>query len=101
MKQCASWAANGCTVIHRPLRYPLNHPHLPAQEKGIDVQLSIDLVAGATDRTYDVGILFSTDSDIRPALVANRFVGLPRRELAAWSSPTSIRRILVRAQRSV
>ncbi|MCY4114475.1 MAG: NYN domain-containing protein [Chloroflexi bacterium] len=85
------------------MRYPLNYLHLLAQEKGIDVELSIDVVAGAIDRTYDVGIVFSRDSDIRPAieLVVNRFVQLPRLELASWSSPTSTRPIPVRAQRNV
>ena len=103
MKQCARWLADGCEVIHRPLRYPPDYPYASAQEKGIDVQLSIDVVAGAIDHTYDIGIVFSTDTDLRPAieLVANRFVGIPRIELAAWSSPTSIRRIPVRAQRAV
>ena len=103
MRQCARWMADGCRVIHRPLRYPLDYPNVPAQEKGIDVQLSIDVVAGAIDRTYDIAIVFSTDTDLRPAieLVANRFAGLPRIELAAWSSPTSVRRIAVTARRKV
>lgn len=103
MKQCARWTADGCTVIHRPLRYPLDYPRAPAQEKGIDVQVSIDIVAGAIDSDYDIAVLFSTDTDLRPAveLVANRFSGLPRIELAAWSSPTSTRRIPVTAERTV
>ncbi len=103
MKQCARWTADGCTVIHRPLRYPFDYPRAPAQEKGIDVQLSIDVVAGAIDRDYDIAVVFSTDTDLRPAIefVANRFTGLPRIELAAWSSPTSARRIPVAASRTV
>ena len=103
MKQCARWTADGCRVIHRPLRYPPGYPRVPAQEKGIDVQLGIDVVAGAIDRTYDVAVVFSTDTDLRPVieLVANRFVGIPRVELAAWSSPTSVRRIPVSAERAV
>ena len=103
MTQCARWSADGCRVIHRPLRYPPAYPRIPAQEKGIDVQLSIDVVAGAIDHAYDIGIVFSTDTDLRPAieLVANRFVGIPRIELAAWSSATSARRIPVSAKRAV
>lgn len=103
MKQCARWTADGCRVIHRPLRYPHDYPRVPAQEKGIDVQLSIDVVAGAIDHAYDIGSVFSTDTDRRPAieLVANRFVGVPRIELAALSSATSARRIPVSARRAV
>lgn len=103
MKQCGRWTADGCTVIHRPLRYPFDYPRVPAQEKGIDVQLSIDVVAGAIDRNYDIAVVFSTDTDLRPAieLVANRFSGLPRIELASWRSRTSVRRIPVTANRAV
>ncbi len=90
MKQCARWTADGCRVFHRPLRYPLGYPRLPAQEKDVDVQLSIDVVAGAIDGDYDIGIVLSTDSDLRPAieLVANRFVGIPRIEIAGGSNGT-------------
>ena len=64
---------------------------------------ALTVVAGAIDRTYDVAVVFSTDTDLRPAieLVANRFVGIPRIELAAWSSPTSVRRIPASAKRAV
>jgi hypothetical protein len=71
------------------LRYPPSWPNQPAREKGIDVQLAIDYVSGAVDDRYDVGIIFSTDTDLRPALefVARRFNGSPRAESAAWSAP--------------
>lgn len=32
------------------------------------MQLAIDSVAGAFDDTYDTGIIFPTDTDLRPAL---------------------------------
>lgn len=85
MRQCAAWEAAGALVVHRPLKYP---PDGPAQEKGIDVQLAIDFVAGAFDDTYDTGIIFSTDTDLRPALefVATRYESKSV-ETAAWSSP--------------
>ncbi len=38
------------------------------QEKGVDVSLAIDFVAGAVAGTFDVGVIFSTDSDLTPAL---------------------------------
>ena len=103
MKQCARFIADGCTVIHKPLRYPPDFPNTRAQEKGIDVQLSIDVAAGAIHGDYDIAIVFSTDTDLRPAIefVANRYKRLPRVELAAWTSPSSNRRIPVTANRPV
>ncbi len=89
MRQCEAWERAGAVVIHRSLRYPPLWPEEPAREKGIDVQLAIDFVAGAVDAHYDAGIIFSTDSDLRPALefVARRFNGSPRAESAAWKGP--------------
>lgn len=89
MRQCSVWEKAGARVFARTLRYPSNYPKVPAREKGVDVQLAIDYVAGAVDGRYDVGIIFSTDTDLRPALqfVAYRFNGTPRAESAAWSAP--------------
>lgn len=82
MRQCAAWENAGVAVVHRRLRYP---PGQPPQEKGIDVQLAIDFVAGAFDDTYDTGIIFSTDTDLLPALefVATRYADKAV-ETAAW-----------------
>lgn len=79
------------TVKTRPLRYPYGWPESSAVgekpgEKGIDVQLAIDFVAMAVRGEYDIGILFSADTDLKPAL---EFVGsediaaVP--EVMAWS----------------
>lgn len=86
MRQCAAWQRAGAVVIPRTLRYPPAWPAEKAREKGIDVQLAIDFVADAVYGRYDAGIIFSTDTDLRPALefVANRFRGSPRAESAAW-----------------
>ena len=85
MRQCAAWERSGAVVITRPLRYPREWPRDRAQEKGIDVQLAVDFVAGAIDDYYDTGIVCSTDTDLLPALefVATRF-GHERAETAAW-----------------
>jgi len=44
------------------------------REKGIDVKLATDLIAGAVDNKYDVAIIVSSDADIVPAIdwVRNR-----------------------------
>jgi len=93
-RQIAGWRGDDRVFVHaRPLRYPYGWPatHAPGekpQEKGIDVALAIDFVAMAVQGEYDVGILMSTDTDLRPPL---EFVatltqaGGPRAEVAAWS----------------
>ncbi len=103
MRQCAGWERDGARVIWKPLRYPPDFPDSKAEEKGIDVQIAVDLVVGAFDRQYDVGIVFSTDTDLRPALewVTNRYPRMPRVEVAAWTSPSSNRRIPTQASRPV
>ncbi len=95
MRQCSAWEPAGAIVIPRTLRYPPAWPTERAREKGIDVQIAIDFVAGAVDGIYDVGIIFSTDTDLRPALefVARRFRGSPRAESAAWRGPGANRAI--------
>lgn len=60
-------------VFPRPLRYSSQRPH--GEEKGVDVELAIDLVRLAIDDAFDVVVLASTDTDLVPPLqfVADRF----------------------------
>src|SRR5205823_5212336 len=68
-RQCRHWETLPKTAVTtRTLRYPRNWPKEPEHEKGIDVQLAIDLVAGAVRTEYEVAILMSTDTDLKPAL---------------------------------
>ena len=90
-RQMAVWAQRPeVEVITRQLQYPREWPNLPPQEKGIDVALAIDFVRLGLDHAYDVGILFSTDNDLKPALEfiaeKHRAWGKPRAEVAAWSN---------------
>ncbi|MYB40802.1 MAG: NYN domain-containing protein [Chloroflexi bacterium] len=103
MRQCEAWERAGAVVIPRPLRYPGDWPDTRAEQKGVDVQLAIDFVAGAIDDRYDVGVMFSTDTDLRPALefVTDRFERYPRAEVAAWRGSGANRSLRVRGgQRS-
>jgi hypothetical protein len=68
LKQCAYWQGIGAKVIARPLRYPKDWPNSKAQQKGVDVALALDFVIMAIDDEYEVGVIASTDSDLRPAL---------------------------------
>jgi len=92
-RQTALWVGRGqglVTVIARDLRYPPVWPRRPAQEKGIDVALAVDLVLMAARDDYDVGVLFSTDTDLVPALeavLALRPEATPVCEVAAWRAP--------------
>lgn len=89
-RQHAQWQADPLVkLVTRPLRYPSAWPTERAQEKGIDVQLTLDFAVMATRGEYDVGIMVSADTDLKPALeyVAELTTsrGRPRAEVAAWS----------------
>ena len=58
------------------------------REKGIVVALAIDFATMAGAGEFDVGILMSTDTDLKPALEAvarSPKQGGARAEVAAWS----------------
>ena len=101
MRQCEAWERAGAIVIPRALRYPGDWPATRAEQKGVDVELAIDFIAGAIDGRYDVGVIFSTDTDLRPALefVTDRFQQYPRAEAAAWRGPGANRALRVRGSR--
>lgn len=97
MKQCHSWNKAGAKVIPRPLRYSDNWPNEKPQQKGVDVAMAIDFVACAFDCEYEVGVVASADTDLRPALefVYSRFATHCHIEVAAWTSPRTRSRLSV------
>jgi uncharacterized LabA/DUF88 family protein len=97
LRQCDRGEKAGVTVLARMLRYPRNWPSDPAKQKGVDVSLAIDFIAGAIDDEYDIGVIASTDTDLVPALefVLKRF-GSKRVEVAAWHSERSRPRLNVK-----
>ena len=90
MKQCEVWTKLGAEVIARPLRYPIDWPNSKAQEKGIDVALAVDFVAMAVKREYEIGVITSTDTDLKPALefVYSNYRGDIDIAVVAWKSST-------------
>lgn len=77
-------------VLSRELRYPPDWPRRPAEEKGIDVALAVDFVMMIARCECDKGILFSSDTDLVPALEAVLALrpGDPAAcEVAAWAAP--------------
>ena len=78
----------------RTLRYPQGWPARNRigerpQEKGIDVALAIDFVVMAVRRDFEVVILMSTDTDMKPALEAVAQLTATqgtRAEVASWEA---------------
>ena len=94
-RQVAAWRQSPLVhVALRTLRYPRGWPssHQAGEkphEKGIDVALAIDFVTMAVAGEYEVGVLMSTDTDLKPALEAVARLTparAVRAELAAWGS---------------
>ncbi|WP_035921270.1 NYN domain-containing protein [Frankia sp. QA3] len=77
-------------VIRRQLRYPKAWTAKPAREKGIDVALAVDFVRLACEEAYDVGVLFSRDTDLVPALETVRDLGA-HVEVASWKGTSRLR----------
>ncbi|MBI4569439.1 MAG: NYN domain-containing protein [Planctomycetes bacterium] len=84
-------------VITRILRYPEQWPKKKAQEKGIDVALAIDFVTLAIDKKYDIGVIASADTDLRPALeyLVSRPSTFRPPEVAAWQGAVQSSRLTV------
>ncbi|MGH8835720.1 MAG: NYN domain-containing protein [Actinomycetes bacterium] len=111
LRQAGIWEQSALVkTIMRTLRYPRGWPTAHAtgtrpQEKGIDVALAVDFVTMAVRREYDIGILMSTDTDLKPALefVAEltRARGSPRAEVSAWSAPGQYNRRLSISSRNL
>lgn len=107
-RQIAAWRKSSLVnVTVRTLRYPRGWPRShqageKPQEKGIDVALAIDFVTMAVAGEYEVGVLMSTDTDLKPALEAVALLtptqGV-RAEVAAWSSAVGYSRRLSIASR--
>jgi uncharacterized LabA/DUF88 family protein len=73
------------------------------REKGVDVQIAVDLVAGAYEDQYDTAILVSSDSDLLPALEKVQakgkhitYVGFSHKPSHALIAHSNIRRLLTR-----
>ncbi len=91
-KQRAAWLGTGAEVIARPLQYH-GWPGERPRQKGVDVQLAVDVVRLGVEQAYDVGIVFSSDTDLAPAIefIVERAPGGSRIETAAWFGRPGIR----------
>jgi uncharacterized LabA/DUF88 family protein len=91
-RQTVAWNRSGMVeVIRRPLLYRYDWPITPASEKGIDVSLAVDLVRLGIAKVYDVAIVFSSDTDLMPAIETVVDFRLGHVEVANWSGTNRLR----------
>lgn len=100
-RQIAAWRAlDRVEVRVRPLRYPFPYPEKKPEEKGIDVQLAVDFVMMAVRGEYDIGVVMSGDTDLRPAIEEVARLPDVRAEVAAWKPDTGYgQRISIKGMR--
>lgn len=95
-RQIERWRSSGVEVITRPLQYlrTSRGGQPTVREKGIDVAIAVDFVTLAFRSEYDVGVLFSADTDLRPALeyVAQNHPEI-KVEVAAWQRGKRAKRL--------
>jgi hypothetical protein len=83
--QAAQWTRDRrVQVIRRQLNYRDWPNHAP-QEKGIDVAIAVDLMHLAIRKQYDALVLFSSDTDLLPALETIVQLRLTHVEVACWA----------------
>ena len=66
-RQMAAWRSWGVVPRARPLSY-LGWPAMKPHQKGVDVELAVDVVRMAVAKDYEIGIIASTDTDLLPAI---------------------------------
>lgn len=91
-RQTSDWELHSkVEVIRRNLWYPPDYPTSKAIEKGIDVAIAVDMIRMCMEGQMDVAILFSSDTDLMPAI---EMIWAHRRchvEVAAWSGGHRLR----------
>jgi len=72
-------------------------------EKGVDVQIAVDLLVGAYENLYDTAILVSSDTDLIPALAKARsmkkkieYIGFSHKPSYGLITHSDIRRLLTK-----
>lgn len=114
-RQASNWTRDRRVQMNlRPLRYPSDWPDSPAQEKGVDVQLAIEVVratmnaesaaaraaelaSGESDLASEgaaepeILIVATRDTDIVPALEIARASSAVKLELATWKGQSELK----------
>lgn len=74
-------------------------------EKGVDVQLAVDLLVGAYENTYDTAIILSSDTDLIPAIKKVKelgksveYIGFAHRPTIALQTHATLSRLLIKEE---
>ncbi|QAY69984.1 NYN domain-containing protein [Xylanimonas protaetiae] len=90
--QSAEWSRDPrVAMFNRPLRYPRDWPNNRAREKGVDVKLAIDFVRAGIEKSADVLILASRDTDLMPAIETVMDIGGSTVEICTWVGCSRLR----------
>lgn len=98
LAQVEAWRREGLGLVDpslRPLTYrTAGGSQMNAFEKGVDVQLAVDVVSELMLDRCDLAVVFSHDSDFMPLIEAIcRLKGASRVETASWASGRNQTRI--------
>lgn len=96
-RQISAWTLLDLRIVvtARELRYPSGWPNShnteeKPREKGVDIAIAVDFVSMAFKQEFETGILFSADTDFKPALEfvwSSSISAKP--EVAAWRGDPS------------
>src|SRR3989338_5517990 len=74
-------------------------------EKGVDVQLAVDLVVGAFENAYDMAIVISSDTDLIPAIHKAKelgkqieYIGFAHESSFGMQSNSTLSRLLIKEE---
>ncbi|MFH1565535.1 MAG: NYN domain-containing protein [bacterium] len=74
-------------------------------EKGVDVQLAVDLLVGAYEDTYDTAIVISSDTDLMPAMEKVKklgkgveYIGFAHQPTIALQTVSTLSRLLIKEE---
>lgn len=91
-RQASQWTRDRRVKMHlRTLRYPRDWPTSRAQEKGVDVELAIEVVRAAITSTADVIIVATRDTDVLPALALVQTSTASTVELVNWHGQSELK----------
>jgi len=91
-----------CFVVRRGY---LMHNDGKYHEKGVDVQLAVDLLVGAYENTYDTAIILSSDTDLIPAIKKVKelgksveYIGFAHHPSIALQKHATLSRLLIKEE---
>lgn len=91
-RQASQWTRDRRVKMHlRPLRYPRDWPDEPSQEKGVDVELAVEIVRAAITGAAETVIVATRDTDVIPALELVQSSTQSRVELVYWAGTSDLK----------